>query len=196
MGAYEVAANGDFANWKVKGAKGGGIGGAIGPAPARSASSDAWSTARAAASRGCSRAARCRSPRAAWSRWWRRISACSRRMAKASPCATSRRGSRSGGPRRHRLPGHGVGRHADRLLCLAELALDASRRGADRGAGGAARRRPAHLPGRFRRDLRGVRRAAAAEAIAAAPGLSPAGTGALAGPPRHPHRHPAGAFPA
>lgn len=29
MGAYEVAANGDFANWKVKGAKGGGIGGAM-----------------------------------------------------------------------------------------------------------------------------------------------------------------------
>lgn len=29
MGAYEVAANRDFANWKVKGAKGGGIGGAM-----------------------------------------------------------------------------------------------------------------------------------------------------------------------
>ncbi len=29
MGAYEVAANGDFANWKVAGAKGGGIGGAM-----------------------------------------------------------------------------------------------------------------------------------------------------------------------
>jgi 3-oxoacid CoA-transferase B subunit len=29
MGAYEVAANGDFANYKVKGAKGGGIGGAM-----------------------------------------------------------------------------------------------------------------------------------------------------------------------
>jgi 3-oxoacid CoA-transferase B subunit len=29
MGAYEVAANGDFANWKLKGAKGGGIGGAM-----------------------------------------------------------------------------------------------------------------------------------------------------------------------
>ncbi len=29
MGAYEVAANGDFANWKVGGAKGGGIGGAM-----------------------------------------------------------------------------------------------------------------------------------------------------------------------
>jgi 3-oxoacid CoA-transferase B subunit len=29
MGAYEAAANGDFANWKVKGAKGGGIGGAM-----------------------------------------------------------------------------------------------------------------------------------------------------------------------
>jgi 3-oxoacid CoA-transferase B subunit len=29
LGAYEVAANGDFANWKVKGAKGGGIGGAM-----------------------------------------------------------------------------------------------------------------------------------------------------------------------
>ncbi len=29
MGAYEVAANGDFANWRVKGAKGGGIGGAM-----------------------------------------------------------------------------------------------------------------------------------------------------------------------
>ena len=27
MGAYEVSANGDFANWKLKGAKGGGIGG-------------------------------------------------------------------------------------------------------------------------------------------------------------------------
>ena len=29
LGAYEVACNGDFANWKVKGAKGGGIGGAM-----------------------------------------------------------------------------------------------------------------------------------------------------------------------
>jgi 3-oxoacid CoA-transferase B subunit len=29
MGAYEVAANGDFANWKVGSAKGGGIGGAM-----------------------------------------------------------------------------------------------------------------------------------------------------------------------
>ena len=29
LGAYEVAANGDFANWKVAGAKGGGIGGAM-----------------------------------------------------------------------------------------------------------------------------------------------------------------------
>ena len=29
MGAYEVAGNGDFANWKLKGAKGGGIGGAM-----------------------------------------------------------------------------------------------------------------------------------------------------------------------
>ena len=29
MGAYEAAADGDFANWKVKGAKGGGIGGAM-----------------------------------------------------------------------------------------------------------------------------------------------------------------------
>ncbi len=29
MGAYEVAENGDFANWKVAGAKGGGIGGAM-----------------------------------------------------------------------------------------------------------------------------------------------------------------------
>ena len=29
MGAYEVAANGDFANWKVAGQKGGGIGGAM-----------------------------------------------------------------------------------------------------------------------------------------------------------------------
>ena len=29
MGAYEVACNGDFANWKVAGAKGGGIGGAM-----------------------------------------------------------------------------------------------------------------------------------------------------------------------
>jgi 3-oxoacid CoA-transferase B subunit len=29
LGAYEVACTGDFANWKVKGAKGGGIGGAM-----------------------------------------------------------------------------------------------------------------------------------------------------------------------
>lgn len=29
MGAYEVAVNGDFANWKLAGAKGGGIGGAM-----------------------------------------------------------------------------------------------------------------------------------------------------------------------
>lgn len=29
MGAYEVSASGDFANWKVTGAKGGGIGGAM-----------------------------------------------------------------------------------------------------------------------------------------------------------------------
>lgn len=29
LGAYEVAANGDFANWKVAGRKGGGIGGAM-----------------------------------------------------------------------------------------------------------------------------------------------------------------------
>ena len=29
LGAYEVASNGDFANWKVAGAKGGGIGGAM-----------------------------------------------------------------------------------------------------------------------------------------------------------------------
>ncbi len=29
MGAYEVAQNGDFANWKIRGAKGGGIGGAM-----------------------------------------------------------------------------------------------------------------------------------------------------------------------
>ena len=29
MGAYEVAANGDFANWKLAGQKGGGIGGAM-----------------------------------------------------------------------------------------------------------------------------------------------------------------------
>jgi 3-oxoacid CoA-transferase B subunit len=29
MGAYEVAENGDFANWKLSGAKGGGIGGAM-----------------------------------------------------------------------------------------------------------------------------------------------------------------------
>ena len=29
MGAYEVARNGDFANWKIAGAKGGGIGGAM-----------------------------------------------------------------------------------------------------------------------------------------------------------------------
>ena len=29
MGAYEVAANGDFANWKIGNAKGGGIGGAM-----------------------------------------------------------------------------------------------------------------------------------------------------------------------
>jgi len=29
MGAYEVAASADFANWKVAGAKGGGIGGAM-----------------------------------------------------------------------------------------------------------------------------------------------------------------------
>jgi len=29
MGAYEVARNGDFANWKIAGQKGGGIGGAM-----------------------------------------------------------------------------------------------------------------------------------------------------------------------
>ena len=29
MGAYEVACNGDFANWKIAGPKGGGIGGAM-----------------------------------------------------------------------------------------------------------------------------------------------------------------------
>ncbi len=29
LGAYEVAENGDFANWKIAGAKGGGIGGAM-----------------------------------------------------------------------------------------------------------------------------------------------------------------------
>ena len=29
LGIYEVACNGDFANWKVAGAKGGGIGGAM-----------------------------------------------------------------------------------------------------------------------------------------------------------------------
>ena len=29
LGAYEVAANGDFANWKTAGRKGGGIGGAM-----------------------------------------------------------------------------------------------------------------------------------------------------------------------
>jgi len=29
LGAYEVAANGDFANWKMAGQKGGGIGGAM-----------------------------------------------------------------------------------------------------------------------------------------------------------------------
>ena len=29
LGAYEVAENGDFANWKLAGAKGGGIGGAM-----------------------------------------------------------------------------------------------------------------------------------------------------------------------
>ena len=29
MGAYEVACNGDFANWKIAGQKGGGIGGAM-----------------------------------------------------------------------------------------------------------------------------------------------------------------------
>ena len=33
MGAYQVSMNGDFANWKLKGQKGGGIGGAVEAAP-------------------------------------------------------------------------------------------------------------------------------------------------------------------
>ncbi len=58
LGAYEVADNGDFANWKMAGQKGGGHrrrDGSGGPAPSMSISP--WSTTRATASRAWSNAA-------------------------------------------------------------------------------------------------------------------------------------------
>jgi len=61
MGAYEVARNGDFANWKIAGAKGGGIGGAMDLAAWPGMCSWQWNTSRGAASRGWSSAARSRS---------------------------------------------------------------------------------------------------------------------------------------
>jgi len=60
MGAYEVACNGDFANWKVAGQKGGGIAARWIWQPARSGCSSSWSTARAAARPGWWNAAPCR----------------------------------------------------------------------------------------------------------------------------------------
>jgi 3-oxoacid CoA-transferase B subunit len=55
MGAYEVAENGDFANWRIPPRKGGGIGGAMDLAACASASLLRWSTRRGRASPSCSR---------------------------------------------------------------------------------------------------------------------------------------------
>ena len=90
--------------------------------------------------------------------------------------------------------GHRLG-PAHRLLRFAELAVDASRCRAHRGAGGEAWRLDAHLPGGLRHHLPGLRRAAAAEARAAAPGLPADGAAPLARLPRRADQHPAEALP-
>ena len=94
LGAYEVAANGDFANWKVAGAKGGGIGGAMTLPSARRTSSWRWSTRRATADPASSSAARCPSPRWASSSSSPRTWACSRSRSRGSCSRRSRPATR------------------------------------------------------------------------------------------------------
>jgi 3-oxoacid CoA-transferase B subunit len=78
LGAYEVAENGDFANWKMAGQKGGGIGGAMDLAACAKHVFVAMEQVTRAASRGSSSAARSRSPRRASSISSSPITGCSR----------------------------------------------------------------------------------------------------------------------
>jgi acyl CoA:acetate/3-ketoacid CoA transferase beta subunit len=82
LGAYEVGANGDLANWSVPGMTGGGIGGAMDLASGRGRSSRCASTPTRRASRSWSVRVTSRSPRrGAWTRWSPTWRCCSGRTA-------------------------------------------------------------------------------------------------------------------
>src|SRR5204862_7024911 len=73
-----------------------------------------------------------------------------------------------------------------RLLSFADVPMDLSRPCASCGNRRETRRDDQREAGGLRPDLSGVRRAAALQARAAAPGISTGGIGALARPPRGP----------
>jgi len=100
LGAYEVAENGDFANWKLAGQQGGGIGGAMDLAACAKLYLSRWSIRRAMASRGSSSAARSRRRHAVWLTWSSPISGCSRSQGRVSLCVRSLPVSRSTKSRR------------------------------------------------------------------------------------------------
>ena len=66
MGAYEVAENGDFANWRLPPQKGGGIGGAMDLAACAKQVFIAMEHTTRKGDRGCASAASCPSPPPAW----------------------------------------------------------------------------------------------------------------------------------
>src|SRR5580692_12061626 len=80
---------------------------------------------------------------------------------------------------------------AHRLLRFAQFAVDASGGAADRGAGEKTWRQHEDLPGGFWRGVRSVGRAAAAEAGAAAAGVSVARAAAVEGAFGDSDHHPA-----
>jgi len=70
MGAYEVAENGDFANWRIPNRKGGGIGGAMDLAACAKRVYIALEHTTREGKPVCSNAAPCPSRRREWSNWW------------------------------------------------------------------------------------------------------------------------------